>query len=143
MHHCSYHISPEYKLKASFTLSRFSVPASLRCGHRCPPGPYRSDAGKHRIESGYTVLNRHSPGSCNGGFNYFKTTETHRDAPGYETAPAYSGAPRSASGMNRIFTVKTFGRNRSKRLLLIGKTFYEIRHFLKRYSWCSNESLYT
>ena len=27
------------------------------------PGPHRSDAGKHRIESGYTFLNRNSPGS--------------------------------------------------------------------------------
>ena len=44
------------RYKASFTLSRFSVPVALRCGHRGPPGPHRSDAGKHRVESGYTVL---------------------------------------------------------------------------------------
>jgi len=35
-----------------------------------PPGPHRSDVGKHRIESGHTVLNRRSPGSGSGGFNF-------------------------------------------------------------------------
>jgi len=64
--------------KASFTLSRISFPASLRCGHRGPPGPRRSDAGKHRIESGYTVSNRRSPGCGPGGFKFFKTSGTHR-----------------------------------------------------------------
>ena len=78
--------------KASFTLSRISVPASLRCGHRGPPGPRRSDAGKNRIESGYTVLNRRSPGCGPGGFKIFKTSGTHRDASGRKTTPACSGA---------------------------------------------------
>jgi len=35
------------------------------------PGPHRSGAGKHRSESGYTVLNRCLPGSGPGGFNFF------------------------------------------------------------------------
>ena len=46
---------------------------SLRWGHRCVTGPHRSDAGKHHIESGYTVLNRRSPGCGPGGFKTFKT----------------------------------------------------------------------
>jgi len=73
--------------KTSFTLSRFSVPASLRCGRRGPPGPHRSAEGKHRIELGYTVLNSRSPGMGPGGFKYFKTTEDSRDC---ETMPANS-----------------------------------------------------
>lgn len=47
-----------------------------------PTGTSRSDASKHRIESGYTVLNRRSPGCGPGGFKIFKTSGTHRDAPG-------------------------------------------------------------
>jgi len=72
-------------VQASFTLSRFSVQSSLQCGHRGPPGPHRSDADKHRIESGYTVMNRRSPGRSPGGFKKFKRTGTHRDAPGCDT----------------------------------------------------------
>jgi len=66
--------------QASSTLSRFSVPAWLRCGHRGLPGPRFSDAGKHGIESEYTVLNRRSPEIGSGGFNFFKQpglTGTH------------------------------------------------------------------
>jgi len=44
------------------------------------------------IESGYTVLSRRSPGCGPGGFKIFKTSGTHRDAPGCKTTPAYSGA---------------------------------------------------
>jgi len=64
-------------IKALFTLSQFLVSASLRCGHRGPPEPHRSDAGKHRIESGYTVLNRRSPRSGPGQPGL---TGTHRSA---------------------------------------------------------------
>jgi len=77
-----------HNAKASFTLSRISVPVGLRCGHQGPPGPHRSDADEHRIDPGYTVLNRRSPGSGPGGFNIFKTTGAHRDAPRGETTPA-------------------------------------------------------
>jgi len=92
-------LSPSHRfriLKASFTPSRFS-------------GPHRSDAGKHRIESGYTVLNRRSPGSDPGGFNIFKTAGAHQDAPGCETTPVSPGHHRTSSGMNRISTVKPPG----------------------------------
>ena len=34
------------------------------------PGPHRSDAGKDRIESGYTVFNLRSPGSGPGSFKF-------------------------------------------------------------------------
>jgi len=104
--------------KASFTLSRFSVPASLQCGHRGPPGPHRSDAGKHRMESGYTALNRPSPGIGHGGFKTLKQTGltvTHRTAKQSRLIP---GHHRSASGMNR----KTTGRNRSKNCVHGGDT---------------------
>ena len=67
-------------VKALFTLSHFSVSEALRCRLRGPLGPHRSDAGRHRIESGYTVLNRRSPGSGPGDFKSFKTTGAHRDA---------------------------------------------------------------
>jgi len=92
-------------VKASFTLSRISAPASLRCGHRGPPGTRRSDAGKHRIESGYTVLNRRSPGCGPGGFKNFKTSGTHRDARAEKQRRLIPGHHRSSSGMNRISTV--------------------------------------
>ena len=49
------------------------------------------------------MLNRRSPGSGPGGFNIFKTTGAHRDAPGCETTPGYH---RSFSGINRISTVR-------------------------------------
>jgi len=96
------------RVRASFTLSRFSVPAALQCRHRGPPGPQRCDAGKHRIESGYTVLNRHSPGSGHGGFIFLDI----RDAPGCEITP---GHHRSSSGMNRISTVRPPGDTAANR----------------------------
>jgi len=95
--------------EASFTVSRFSVPVALRWGHRGPPGPHRSDAGKHRIESGYTVLNRRSPRSGPGGFNFFKQpglTGTHRGAKQRWLSP---GHHRSSFSMNRISTVRPPG----------------------------------
>jgi len=68
------------------TVSDFSPGVDTVWTHRdhtvATPGPHRSDAGKHRIESG-----------CGpGGVKNFKTTGTHRDVLGCETTPAYSGA---------------------------------------------------
>jgi len=97
--------------KASFTLFRFSVPASLRCGQRGSPGPQCSDAGKHRIESGYTVLNRGSPGSGPGGFTFLKQpglSGIHRAAKQRRLIP---GHHRSSSDMKRISTVSPSGGN--------------------------------
>jgi len=75
-------------------MSRFSVPAALRCGHQGPPGPHRSDADKHRIESGYTVLNRRLPGSDPGGFIFLN----NRGSPG-------STGVRNNTGLFRGITV--------------------------------------
>ena len=95
-----------HNAKASFTLSRISVPVALRCGHQGPPGPHRSDAGEHRFESGYTVLNRRSPGNGPGCFNIFKTTGAHRGAKQRRLSP---GHHRNSSDMNRISTVRPPG----------------------------------
>jgi len=46
--------------------------------HRGPPGSHRSYAGEQRIELGYTVLNRRSPGIGPGGFIFL----INRDSPG-------------------------------------------------------------
>jgi len=99
-------VDGEGESQASYTLSWFSVPVALQYGHRGPPGPHRSDAVKHRIESGYTVFNRPSPGSGPGGFNFFKTTRTHRGAKQYQLSP---GHHLSSSGMNHISTVRPPG----------------------------------
>ena len=96
-------------IKASFTLSRFSVPVALRSRHRGPPGPHRSDASKHSIESGYTVLNRRLTGSGPGDFIFLKQpglTGTQRGAKQRRLSP---GHHLSSSGMNRISTVKPPG----------------------------------
>jgi len=74
-----------------------------------PLWPHHSDAGKHRIKSGYTVLNRRSPGSGPGGFIFFKQlgfTGTHRAA---KQRRLFPGHHRSSSGLNRIFTVRPPG----------------------------------
>jgi len=65
------------------------------------PGP----AGKHRIESGYTVLNRRSPGCGPDGLKN-KTTGAHRDAIQHRLIPVHR---RSSSGMNRFSTVRPAG----------------------------------
>jgi len=44
--------------------------------HTVPVFSHPSDADKHRIESGYTVLNRRSPGSGPGGFNFLSLLHT-------------------------------------------------------------------
>jgi len=84
-------------------LSLFSVPAALRCGHRGPPGPHRSDTSKHRIELGYTVLNRHSEVVPVVSFFF---TGTHRGAKQRRFFPRHH---RSSSGLNRISTVRPPG----------------------------------
>ena len=98
--------------KASFTLSRISVPVSLRGGHRGPPVPRRSDAAEHRIKSGYTVLNRRSPGCGPVGFKFFKTSGTHRAEKQRRLIPRHQ---RSSSGMNRISTVRPPGETVANR----------------------------
>ena len=73
-------------------------------------GSHLRDAGKHRIESGYIVLNRPIPGIGHGGFKKLKQTGltvTHRAAKQRWLIP---GHHRSSSDMNR----KTTGQNRSK-----------------------------
>jgi len=88
---------------------------TVRCGHRGPHGPHRSDAGKSHIQSGYTMLNRRSPGRGPGGFKFLKQpglTETHRVAKQRRLSP---GHQRSSSGMNRISTVRTPGDNLANR----------------------------
>jgi len=89
-------------VKASFTLSRYSVPASLRCGHRDPPGPHRSDAGKHRIESVYTVLNRRSPESGPG--DYKKKLSLVHTVPVYAPVRPGSLQPADRGEPGRIGT---------------------------------------
>jgi len=91
---------------ASFTLSWISGPASLRCGHRGPPGPYRSVPAS-------TALNRDTP--CWTGVHrdvapvvstFLKPpcfTGTHRAVKQRRLIP---GHQRSSSGMNRISTVR-------------------------------------
>jgi len=82
------------------------VPLVLRCGHRGPPGPHRSDAGKHRIESVYTV----KPVFTGKWSRWFQKqpglTGTHRGAKQRRLSPWHH---RSSSGMNRISTVRPPG----------------------------------
>jgi len=68
-----------------------------------PTGTSRSDASKHRIESGHTVLNRLSPGCDPSGFKIFKTSGTHQAATQCHLIP---GHHHSSSGMNCIPTVR-------------------------------------
>jgi len=96
--------------KASFTLSQFSVPALLRCGHRGPPGPHCSDTGNHRIESGYTVLIQQSPGSGPSGSNFSKQL----GHTGLQKNTAYSGASPLLFRHEPYLHRKITGRNRSK-----------------------------
>jgi len=83
-----------------------------RCGHPGPPRQRCSDAGKHRIESGCTVLNRRPPGCGPGGFKFFKTSGTHRAEKQRRLIP---GHHRSSSGMNRNSTVKPPGETVANR----------------------------
>jgi len=71
------------------------------------PEPHRSGAGKHRIESGYTVFNRCSLASGPGRFIFLKTTVTHWAAKQHRLIP---GHHRSSSGINRISTVRPPGK---------------------------------
>jgi len=96
-------------------MSRFSVPASLRCGHRDPPGVHSSDAGKHRIESGYTVLTGVHREVVLVVSNLFKTTGAHRDASGAKQRRLIPGHHRSFSGMKRISTVRLPGHTIANR----------------------------
>ena len=110
--YCQHKDEIEFLYKASFTLSRFLVQA---CGLRSQPGPHRGDAGKHRIESGYIALNRRSPGSGPGGFNFCKQprlTGTHRAAIQRRLIP---GHHRSSSDMKRISTVRPPGETVANR----------------------------
>jgi len=95
--------------KASFT--RILVLAPLRWGHRGQPGPHHSDAGKQRIESGYTVLNC-SPGCGRGGFKNVKTSGTH---PGRTGLRNNTGLFQSITGMKSISTVRPQGETVANR----------------------------
>ena len=68
-------------------------------------GPHHSDTGKHRIESGYTVLIRRSPEMA-PVFLIFKTTGTHRGAKHRRLIP---GHHRGSSGLIRLSTVRPPG----------------------------------
>ena len=77
----------------------------------------RSDAGKHRIESEYTVLNRRLPGiSGPGDFNFLnnrsRLTGTRRAA---KQRRLILGHHRSSSGMNRISTVRPLDKTVANR----------------------------
>jgi len=72
------------------------------------PGPTGT---KQRIESGYIMLNRCSPGSGPGGF-IFLTTVTHRDAKQRRLIP---GHHCRSSGTNRISTVRPPGKTVANR----------------------------
>ena len=98
-------------VKVSFAPSLFSALVSLRCGHRGLPGPQRSDAGRHRIESGSTALNRRSPGRGPGG-SIFLTTGTHRAAKQRRLIP---GHHRSSFGMTCISTLRPRGETVANR----------------------------
>ena len=76
------------------------------------PGQHRSDTCKHRIVKGYTVLNWRSPGSGPGGFNFFKTTGTHRAA---KQRRLVLGHHCSSSGINLISTVRPPGETVANR----------------------------
>jgi len=83
--------------KASFTLSRISVPASLRCGHRGPPGPR-----VHRDVAPVVLKFLKPPG----------LTGTYRAAKQRRLIP---GRHRSSSGTNRISTVRPPGETVANR----------------------------
>jgi len=75
-----------------------------RFGQQGQSRPHRSNAGKHRIESGWTVLNRRLPES-GPGVVFFKSG-THRGAKQNRLFP---GHHRSSYGMIRFSTVRPAG----------------------------------
>ena len=78
--------------------------------NRGQPGPRRSDDGKRRTESGYTVLKQRLPESGAGDFNVFQTTTTHRQTPGAKKGRLIPGHRRRSSDMIRISTVRPPGK---------------------------------
>jgi len=71
---------------ASFTLSRFSVPASLRCGHCDHTVATTASLSLDRDTPCWTGVHR----KVSPVVSIFETSGTHRDAPHCETTPAYS-----------------------------------------------------
>jgi len=88
-------------LKVSFTLSRFSAPAWLRCGHRGQPGPHRSTA----LNRDKTCWNGNHREVAPVVSKYFKQPGLIVTQRGAKQRRLIPGHQRSSYGMIRISTV--------------------------------------